>query len=61
LRLLDQCSQFFSTVEQAGLHGGGRDGENLRALLDRLLVIVDEVDDLAVFSGELGLGLHPYE
>jgi hypothetical protein len=53
LRLLDQCGQFLSSIEQAGLNGGGRDGENLRALLNRLLVIVDEVDDLAVIGRQL--------
>jgi hypothetical protein len=53
LHLLDQCGQFLASVKHAGFHSGGWDGENLRAFFDRPLVIVDKVDDLAVFGGEL--------
>jgi hypothetical protein len=49
--VLDQLGQFLPRVEHAGLHGGGGDAEDCRALLDRLLVIVNEVDDFPMFQG----------
>jgi hypothetical protein len=55
LRPLGHLRQFLAGVEHS-LHGAGRDGENLRAFLDRLLVTVNEVDDLAVVGRKLGQG-----
>ena len=49
--VLNQLGQFLPRVEHAGLHGGGGDAEDCRALLDRLLVIVNEVDDFPMFQG----------
>ena len=48
---LDQVRQLLAGVKHAGLHGRGRDAKDERAIIDRLLVIVDQVDDLAV-SGD---------
>jgi hypothetical protein len=44
LSLFDELSQLLAGIEHAGLHGGGRDVEDLRAVLDRLLVVVDEIN-----------------
>src|SRR5262245_61841746 len=52
LKVLDRLSQFLSRVEHTGLHSGGRNAENLRALRDRLLVIVNKVDDLSMLGRE---------
>jgi hypothetical protein len=46
LNVLEQLSQLLPRVKHAGLYGGGRDAENFHAFDDRLLMIVDEVDDL---------------
>ena len=48
---LDQLRQLLAGVKHAGLHGRGRDAKDERAIIDRLLVIVDQVDNLAV-SGD---------
>src|SRR3954454_22845721 len=47
-RLLEQVSHLAPRVEHAGLDGRGRHPDDLRDFVDRLLVIVDEVDDFAV-------------
>ena len=47
---LDQLGQFLTRVEHAGLHRGGGNAEYLRALIDRLLVIVHEVNDFPMFE-----------
>jgi hypothetical protein len=49
-RLLHQLGELLAGIKHAGLHGGGRDAENLRGVVNRLLVIIDEVDNLAVFA-----------
>jgi hypothetical protein len=49
--LLDQLGQFLARIEHAGLHGCGRDTENLRTFTDRLLVVIDEIDDLPMLGG----------
>jgi hypothetical protein len=51
LCLLDQLSQLLAGIKHAGLHGGGRDAEYLRAFIHRHLMVVDEVDDLPMFQG----------
>jgi hypothetical protein len=45
---LDQFGQLPARVEHARLDGGLGDPDDLGNLLDRLVVIVDEVDDFAV-------------
>ena len=55
-RLLDQLGQLLAAIEHVGLHGRGRNAKDGRAIIDRLLVVVDEVDDLAVIGRELGQG-----
>ena len=51
---LHQLGELLAGIKHAGLHGGGRDAENLRGVVNRLLVIIDEVDNLTVFARELG-------
>ena len=53
---LHQLSQLLAGIKHAGLHRGGRDAENLCGVVHRLLVIIDEVDNLAVFGREFGQG-----
>src|SRR5437879_12957789 len=54
LNVSDQLSQLSARVEHAGLHGGGGDADDLRALGDRSLVIVHEVDDLSMLMRQMG-------
>src|SRR5690242_15598496 len=49
----DQGGQALAGIEHAGLHGVLRDAEDLDDLPDRLLLVVDEVDDLGVLGREL--------
>src|SRR5262245_27765992 len=51
---LDQPRQLPTRIEHASLHGGGRDTQNLRAFIDRLVVIVDQLDDLSMFGRQPG-------
>src|SRR5262249_13124673 len=37
-----------------GLHGCGRDADNLTTFADRLLVVIDQIDDLPMFGGQAG-------
>src|SRR6187431_2301177 len=53
LRLLHQLSQLLASIKHAGLHGGGRNVEDQRAVLDGVLVVVDEIDDLTMIGREL--------
>jgi hypothetical protein len=48
--VLDQLGQFLPRVEHAGLHRCGRNTEYLRALINRLLVVVSEFDDFPMFQ-----------
>ena len=48
--VLDQLGQFLPRVEHPGLHGCSRDAEDLRALINRLLMVVNEVDDFPMFQ-----------
>lgn len=45
---LEQVGELLAGVEHPGLHRCLRNADDLAGLFDRLLVIVDEVDDLAV-------------
>jgi hypothetical protein len=47
---LDQLRQLLAGVKYAGLHGRGRDAKDERAIIDRLLLLVDQVDNLAVIG-----------
>src|SRR5262245_54804311 len=49
-----QLSQLPARIKHAGLHSGGRNAENPHALRDRLLVIVNKVDDLSMLGREPG-------
>ena len=40
-RLLDQLGQLLAAIEHVGLHGRGRNAKDGRAIIDRLLVVVD--------------------
>ena len=48
--VLDQLGQFLPRVEHASLHRCGRNTEYLRALINRLLVVVNEFDDFPMFQ-----------
>ena len=48
--VLDQLGQFLPGVEHAGLHRCGRNTEYLRALINRLLVVVNEFDHFPMFQ-----------
>jgi hypothetical protein len=47
LNLVDQLSQLLAGIKHAGLHGGAGNAEDVCGVLHRLLVIIDEVNDLA--------------
>jgi hypothetical protein len=47
-----ELGQALAGVEHAGLHGRRRHADDGRDLIDRFLVVVNEVDDLAVRRGE---------
>src|SRR3954470_9506551 len=53
---LHVLSQLLAGVKHAGLHRGDRDVEDQRAVLDRILVVVDEVKNLPMIGRELGQG-----
>src|SRR5215831_15402499 len=46
----DEDCKPLAGVEHAGLHGVLRDAENLDDLADRLLLVVDQIDDLGVLA-----------
>ena len=54
---LNQLGQFLPRVEHARFHGGGRNTEDVRALIDRFLVVVNKVDDFSMFRRQTGQGL----
>src|SRR5262245_222670 len=47
---LDQLGQLSTRIEHARLHSRGKDSQYRRAFVDRLLVIVDQLDDLSMFG-----------
>jgi len=49
---IDQLGQFLSGIEHTCFYSRGRQVENLRYLVDRLLVVIDQVDDLTVVARE---------
>src|SRR6185437_13980659 len=49
----DQGSEALAGIEHAGLNGVLRDAEDLDDLLDRLLLVINQVDDLGVLGREL--------
>src|SRR4051794_36161568 len=50
--LLEQIGHLAARVEHAGLHGRRRHSDNARHLVDRLLVIIDEIDHFAMRGRE---------
>ena len=50
----DPLSELLAGIKHAGLHGGGRDAEYLRAFIHRHLMVVDEVDDFPMFERQPG-------
>src|SRR5262249_1629746 len=51
--VLEKVGHLAARIEHAGLDRRGGDPDDLCHLLDRLLVVVNEIDDLAVCRGEL--------
>src|SRR3954447_942563 len=50
----DQRGEALAGIEHAGLHRVLRDAEDLDDLLDRLVLVVHQVDDLGMLGGERG-------
>ena len=50
----DQLGQFLSGIEYTCFYSRGWHVENLRYLVDRLLVVIDQVDDLTMLTRESG-------
>ena len=49
LRRHDQIGEFLARIEHARLHRGFADANDIGNLLDGLAVVIDEIDDLAMF------------
>ena len=49
----DQLSQLLAGIEHAGLNGGGRDAKDERAILDRLLLVVHQIENFAMVGREI--------
>ena len=57
--VLDQLGQFLPRIEHARLHRRSRNTEDVRALINRLLMVVNEVDDFPMFRRQPGQCLTP--
>src|SRR6516165_10484993 len=55
--LAEHLRQPAARIEHAGLHGAGLDSDDLGDLFDRLVMVIDEIDDLALCGRELGEAL----
>src|SRR5258708_832102 len=49
---LQELGELLARIEHAGLYRSLRDADDLSHLFHRLLVVVDEIDDLAMFHGQ---------
>src|ERR1700742_2850316 len=54
---LEQIGQFLACIKQARLHRVLRNTDDLSHLFHRLLVLVDEIDDLPMFRRKCTKGL----
>src|SRR6516162_5603584 len=48
--MTDQFGQFLSSIEHTRFYSRGWHVENVRYFVDRLLVVIDQVDDLTMLS-----------
>ena len=55
--LLEEIGHLVAGVEHAGFHGCRGDADDAGDLIDRFLVVVDEIDHLAVCRRKLGQAL----
>src|SRR5260370_21230406 len=55
----EQLRELFACVEHAGFDGIAGHAEDVRGLLHRFFVVVDEVDDLAMPRGQPGEAVAP--
>ncbi len=53
----DQLRQFFAGIEHARLNRGFGDSDDARNLLNRLIMVVDEINDLSMLRRQLGQAL----
>jgi hypothetical protein len=52
--LAEHLRQAAPRIEHAGLDGAGLNSDDLGDLFDRLVMVIDEIDDLALRGRELG-------